>query len=287
VVPRAGFLVLLTVGAALAPAGPAVAAVPSAGCGLPPAPPPGSFEVADTPREAIVVLPEDYRNDRPHPLIVAFHGRTNDNARARRYMGLEAAASRPAIFVYPTALPDETGRFTWADPRDPADRLRDYALFDHIVDRLAAGWCVDLDAVFVVGHSLGATFANSLACARAARIRALASVAGGIMRSKCTGEVAALLLHNPSDEAVPVSEGRRARDVLLRDEEAFSQPEDRRFDGFACRQYAEGQNPLLWCLHEEDVTPWGTVYPHQWPEGAAEAIMRFFETLDGADGSGS
>ena len=77
--------------------------------------------------------------------------------------------------------------------------------------------CVDLDAVFVVGHSLGASFANSLACARGGQVRAVGSVAGGIDGTACTGRAAALLLHNPADRAVPISEGLRARDALLGD----------------------------------------------------------------------
>jgi poly(3-hydroxybutyrate) depolymerase len=50
-----------------------------------------------------------------------------------------------------------------------------------------------------MGHSLGASFANSLACARTDRFRAVAAVAGGITPSDCLREVAALLLHNRRD----------------------------------------------------------------------------------------
>ena len=112
------------------------------------------------------MLPSPYQRGRPYPLIVAFHGRTNTNAQARDYFGLEATASPPAIFVYPAGLRDASGQFTWSDPGDQSGALRDFALFDTIVSDLAERFCVDLDAVFVVGHSLGASFANSLACAR-------------------------------------------------------------------------------------------------------------------------
>ena len=127
----------------------------------------------------------------------------------------------------------------------------------------------------MVGHSLGASFANSLACARADRIRAVASVAGGIAPSDCSGTVAALLLHNPRDRAVPLSEGRRARDVLLGHRE--DEWGNGRIGAFECRRYGDAENPLFWCLYGQD----GRYYPHQWPEGGTRAIIEFFGMLVG------
>lgn len=260
----------------------AIAEERSPGCDAPPpARPPETFQVDGRERHAIVVLPQAYRADRPHALVFAFHGRTNPNAQARRYFGLEEAAFRPAIYVYPAALPDRSGRFTWADPGDSPEALRDFALFDTIFEHVTTAYCVDLDAVYAVGHSLGASFANSLACARAHRIRAVASVAGGITPSDCSGEVAALLLHNPRDRAVPVSEGERARDVLLGGQVAEQQPVRRSVGAFECQLYDDRDNPIFWCLHGEDLTAPGRFYPHQWPEGAAQEILEFFDTLAG------
>ena len=273
---------LVAAGVAGLAAGGAIAEERSSGCGGPPPErPPETFQVGGRERHAIVALPEEYRADLPHALIFAFHGRTSPNAQARRYFGLEAAAERPAIYVYPAALTDRTGQFTWADPEDPPNALRDFALFDHIFEQMTAAYCVDLEAVYAVGHSLGASFANSLACARADRIRGVASVAGGIAASECSGEVAGLLLHNPRDRAVPVSEGERARDVLLGAQAAGEQPVRRSVGGFACQLYDDPVHPLFWCLHGQDVTPPGRFYPHQWPEGAAEGILEFFDMLAG------
>ena len=205
----------------------------SPGCAKAAAPPPTHYVVAGTQREAIVVLPSPYQRDRPYPLIVAFHGRTNTNAQARDYFGLEATASPPATFVYPAGLRDASGQFTWSDPGDQPGALRDFALFDTIVSDLAERFCVDLDAVFAVGHSLGASFANSLACARGGQVQAVGSVAGGIDGTARTGRAAALLLHNPADRAVPIGEGLRAHDALLGDAEPVP-PSTRQFGAFAC-----------------------------------------------------
>jgi polyhydroxybutyrate depolymerase len=256
-----------------------VAAERLPGCGAPPERPPQAFFVADRERHALVVLPDGYQTDLPHALVFGFHGRTNDNVQVRGYFGLEEAADRPTIYVYPAALTDRSGRFTWSDPGDPPDALRDFVLFDAILERLASAYCIDLDAVYVVGHSLGASFANSLACARADRIRGVAAVAGGITSAGCSGTVAGLLLHNPRDRAVPFSEGKRARDILLKDQDDRNGPGRRRFGDFECNQYGVREHPLLWCVHGQDVTPRGRFYPHQWPEGAAQAIFMFFNSL--------
>ena len=97
---------------------------------------------------------------------MAFHGRTNNNAQVRAYYGLEQPTGDPTIFVYPLALRQADGTFSWSNPGDKPDSLRDYALFDTIVATFAQDYCIDPDRIFVVGHSLGASFVNSLACAR-------------------------------------------------------------------------------------------------------------------------
>ena len=47
-------------------------------------------------RALIADIPAGYEPGRPHRLVVAFHGRTNDNAQVRAYYGLEQPAGDPA-----------------------------------------------------------------------------------------------------------------------------------------------------------------------------------------------
>ncbi len=217
-----------------------------------------------------------------HDLVVAFHGRTNSNAQVRRYFDLEAHAKRPTVFVYPSALPVDEPPRAWADPGDPASSLRDYALLDVLATEVAARFCLDRDRIFAVGHSLGASFANSLACARGHLLRGVATVAGGVSPSDCTGEVAALLLHHPADRLVPVGEGRRARDVFLRQNDLESAaPTTADVADFECQRWgARHPGGVLWCLHDDAYTGSGRYYPHGWPATAGEAIMAFFASLD-------
>jgi polyhydroxybutyrate depolymerase len=195
----------------------ATAAEGSDGCGAPPPEPAlRTVQGEGRTRELILALPDDYDPDVRHDLVLAFHGRTNPAERVRAYYGLEDQAARPSIFVYPRGLPAGAGARGWWEPGEPGDRLRDYALFDALVETLSTHYCIDPARIFAVGHSLGASFVNSLACARGDVLRGVATVAGGMERSACRGRTAALLVHHPDDRLVPFALGEAARDRLLR-----------------------------------------------------------------------
>lgn len=254
-------------------AGPAVAA-----CGVPPPDrPPDTVELDGVERRIIVAVPDGYDPARPHALVVAFHGRTNSNADVRRYYGLERNAREPTIVVYPAGTTDRSGRYVWDIPGD-------FKLFDRIVETMSEVYCVDRERVFVAGHSLGASFANTLACARGAAIRGVATVGGGIgPATGCSGPVAALVVHNPRDRLVPMREALRVRNARLA-QNGFALGSDPLLnDRFNCRRYGpeNTENPVLWCPHADDWTSRGRFYPHQWPDGTGAAIMAFFASLGG------
>ena len=66
-----------------------------------------------------------------------------------------------------------------------------------------------------MGHSLGAWFANTLACARGDVIRAVGSVGGSVTANECSGPTAAMIMHNPNDRLSAFSAGEYARDISL------------------------------------------------------------------------
>ncbi|CAN5877686.1 hypothetical protein BH24DEI2_BH24DEI2_21140 [soil metagenome] len=231
-------------------------------------------------RELIAVIPANYDPNRPYSLVVAFHGRTNSSAQARAYFGLERAMSN-TIFVYPSGLRQGKG-YSWADSGDPPDALRDYAFVDAVVQTLSAAYCLAPGRVFVVGHSLGAYFANSVACARPRVVRAVASLAGGFVGSQCRGRVAAMILHNPKDRLVAVAQGAAARDVFRAVDRATGPAApvtNPLLNMFRCVQYGAAPDPVLWCPHPFDTRYDGSYYPHTWPPRTAEAIAMFFAAL--------
>lgn len=254
----------------------------SPGCAAqPPAQPPMTLHVDGRERSLIVALPQDFDPEAAHDLIVAFHGRTNSNAEVRGYYDLERYAQKPTIFVYPSGLPASGTTRSWSDPGDTPDKLRDYALFDAIVATFARLYCLDLDRVLAVGHSLGAWFVNSLGCARADRLRAIATLGGGISASDCHGHLAVFLAHNPEDRLVAFQRGETARDLFLRLNGLRGPPRPTAPETLACLAYgaADDRNPIVWCPHPVSITWRGRYYPHQWPRGTGAVIMSFLSGL--------
>ncbi len=220
----------------------------------------------------------------PRDLVIAFHGRTNDAARARRYFRLDGALPE-AVIVYPQALPAGPGTFAWGDPGDPADALRDFALVDAIIAAVGQARCIDLQRVFVVGHSLGAYFANDVACALGDRVRAVASVAGGLQGGPCFAGTAALLIHHPDDALVPIGAGERARDAFRAANgltQASAAPAiDPALVRLRCVLYGRDDvpDPVAWCAHDDATWPSGRYDPHAWPAATPAAIAAFFRHL--------
>ena len=255
------------------------------GCGrLAPAPAPSSVTVDGRSRALITVVPERYRPDEPHALVIAFHGRTSSNATVRRYYDLERHARAPTLFVYPAGMREPGERYSWSDPGETGAALRDYALFDAVLALMARSYCLDPERIFAVGHSLGGWFANSLACARGEVLRAVGSLAGGVNRSDCRGTVAALLFHNPHDRLVAYEYGLEARDLFRAHNRADDDGGRTLLGGFACRHYRDpaAVNPVVWCPHTRNRSRHGRYYPHHWPAGAGAAMMAFFEALPAA-----
>jgi polyhydroxybutyrate depolymerase len=195
------------------------AAPPPPGCGRP-APKSGARRVRVGSRERTytLVVPESYRPDAPHPLVLGLHGSGGKGSGARAQLGLERAAPESALFVYPDGI-----KGGW-DLASPAADNRDVAFFDALLLEITNAACVDPRRVFVAGFSNGAYMANQLACRRGDRIRAIATHAGGGPfetqgrydeqgRLLCPGKaVAALIVHGASDRAVLPGEGQKSVD---------------------------------------------------------------------------
>ena len=219
----------------------------------------------------------DFRT--PSPLIIAFHGRTNSNAQVRQYSGLDRATTNSFI-AYPAALSNGNGSFSWSDPGDKAQELRDFAFFDAIVREIGTSYCIDMDRIFVVGHSLGAWFANSVACARGGVVRGSATVGGSTTMKNCTGPVAALIINNPKDTLSPETTAETMRDIRAAKNTCRTPIAKTEPASLSCQRYSGcAENPVVFCPHSVDHDHDGLYYPHVWPPGAADAIVKFFDGL--------
>ena len=232
-------------------------------------------------REYITTIGRQYDHNTPTKLIIAFHGRTNSNDEVQRYYNLDIVRDEEGIIVYPAGLPAGGGRGR-SDGWDPNSDLRDFAFFDQLVEEFGNNYCIDMDEIYVVGHSLGAWFTNTLACARGDVIRGIGSVWWSMTPNSCSGPVAAMIMHNPEDRLASFAGWENARDQLLAQNhcspdiyEEMVGPENAN-----CVMYTDclEDAPVVWCPHTQDYG-WGSYYPHNRPDFAAQEIWNFFQSL--------
>lgn len=250
----------------------------STGCGKTPRTPSTTLSVNGVDRLYLLTTPSRANPNTPAPLIVAFHGRTNSSDQVRKYYGLDRAGEDYFI-AYPAAISNGNGTFSWSNGGDKQSSLRDYAFFDAIVKELADSQCIDMDRIFVVGHSLGAWFANSVACARGGIVRGSATVGGAATMTNCSGPSAAMIINNPKDTLSPHKTAEIMRDIRIGENACALTSQKVQPDTFSCVQYDGcSVNPVVFCPHTIDYDR-STYYPHVWPPGSGEAIIRFFEEL--------
>ncbi len=246
----------------------------SAGCGqIPPSVPPQSFSVEGLQRSTITVVPDGYDANRPVALIFGYHGRTSPNWQVRQYYELERAAGNQAIYIYPAGAASGSSA-TWSS--------KDFQLFDEMVSELSAQYCVDQDRIYAIGHSLGAWFVNSLACARGDVLRGVGTLGGSRMNLDCSGPVAVMQWHNPNDRLAAFSGGVAARDAYLEQNSCGGASVAVEPAWGNCVQYQGCYDtaPTLWCPHTNNYNSWnGSYYPHNWPKGTGAAMWSFLDTL--------
>ncbi|MEM9691190.1 MAG: hypothetical protein AAGA56_01475 [Myxococcota bacterium] len=144
-----------------------------------------------------VRTPSDYDPQRAHPLLVVYSPRvTNPTAEAlEAFTGLGVdAPARGYVVAF----------VEWFDPVPLANRVDGATVRDDI----AAGWCIDPDAIFLSGHSDGGSM-TTLYALGGEGVRAVAPSAGGIDADDgpsvgCNGAMPAMVIHSRDDQVFPV-----------------------------------------------------------------------------------
>ncbi len=229
-------------------------------------------------RAFLDVIPANYDSDTQHGLVFAFHANAGGSSgrSLQEQLELDQHLSQ-TIVVYPEGQRDGP-RNLWSDPEDNPDNLRDYALFDALYDLYTNRYCIDLGRVYVLGVGMGGWFANSLACARANTVRAVATISGSISPSDCPGRVATLLLHNPANGQMPLRDVLAARDHWLAHNDLPNDPDNTLLTDaltvFDCQRYGDANNrfPVMWCPYRQQ--PERTV-----PTDVGRSVAAFFTDL--------
>lgn len=191
-------------------------------------------------RQYFVWLPEPYDPMRAYPVVYQFHGCSDGDDRWTNNPPVQDESGPDAIHIRGKAVAS-----CWdASPQGP-----DLTFFDALVTDVELTWCADAERRFATGYSGGSFMTHMLACARADKLRAVATIAGGQVGSDCTGQVAALLIHDADDQTVNISNSIAARDDHLARNHCDTAAPTMPIDPAPCEAYQgcdEGY-PVVWC----------------------------------------
>lgn len=163
-------------------------------------------------RTYYVHLPSAYQTGQPIPLVLAFHGSSATGKDLARQTHLnEIADGNDFIVVYPDGYQQQ-----WADGRGttPPEQagVDDVSFVSDLIDKLTGELAVDKERVYAVGMSNGGIFSHRLACERADKIAAIASVSGTMAQNisqECqpSRPIPVLLFMGTDDPSVPFEGG--------------------------------------------------------------------------------
>lgn len=252
------------------------------------------------PRELDVAFDGDIRKvllagkadlpDAPIPLIINFHGYTDDPTKQEEYSKMsEHAVANGYIVAYPTGtgLAPSWNAGTCCGVAS-ATNVDDVAFTSAIIDAVAQNACIDRAKVYAVGYSNGGFLAHRLACELSDKIAGVASVAGvmGIDDCSPTRAIPVLQIHGSSDLTVSYGGnlllGYPSVDQTMEDwAERHNCPEQEPEEFFnegdsTCIRYQGCAAPLARCR----VSGGG----HTWPGGTAPLIRgKVSSDLDATD----
>ncbi len=215
------------------------------GCGAPAAIAEGawveqSIDVGGVSRVFFVHLPTGYDPSRAYPVVHQFHGCSDSATREDNNVPVERESGTDAIHVRGRAA---------ARCWDTAPTGEDMAFVDALFAHVDATYCVDPERRFVTGYSGGSFMAHRVACIRGSLVRGVATIAGGQRGNSCSGDVAALLIHDQDDTTVNISASEGTRDGYLEANGCDAAAPTTPLDPSPCVQYTgcDARLPVVWC----------------------------------------
>jgi polyhydroxybutyrate depolymerase len=199
-----------------------------------------SLTVASMSRAYYVRLPTGYDSARAYPVVYQFHGCSTAEARQDNNVPVHNASGADAIIVRGRAA---------ASCWDTSATGPDLPYIDAMMAEVEASFCVDTTRRFANGYSSGAFMTHRLGCVRGALFRGVGSIAGGQGGSMCTGNVAAMLIHDTGDSTVNISASVGARDDHVRRNGCSATAPRMSVTPPPCEAYAgcAAGLPVVWC----------------------------------------
>lgn len=188
-----------------------------------------TVESDNLPRSYRVHTPSDYTADHRYPVVIVFDGLNGTSQRAESESGFNEV---PALTVYPDARIGTAGVTAWQGAPYSPEGVNDVQFVGDMLAQLVNEFCIDTDAVYLVGMSNGAGFAHLAACELRGKIAGIAGISGAYYQP-CTHTSAprALYIHSVDDTLVPFA-GNLTRRLPPIDNHVRNQS-----DAASCRQF--------------------------------------------------
>lgn len=250
---------------------------PSAGCGKAAGPVGSSGSpLTVSGHKYYVKLPASYDMSKPYPVLFVFHPTGNPIDWAEKSAGYESTSAKDlAIRVYPASANNSSG---WI--------ASDVSFFAPLYDKVTADYCIDKARAFASGESSGGDFSSILGCEHADKLRAIGPCATKNVSQypltastrKCTGQVAAVIIHGKNDSVVGPENGPKTRDFYAAVNHCgtMTTPVAGYTDTLSnCVQYqgCDAGYPVIWCQHTD---PNYSNTNHGWPAFAGKMTWETF-----------
>ena len=163
----------------------------------------GSFIHDGVLREYRLFLPTNYQDYESLPLVFNLHGFGSNALEQDIYSGMNNVADTAKFFVCTPQGYENSWNVGWliGSTKDDVDFIR------NLMDTISAQYNVDSEAIFSTGMSNGGFMSYKLACDLNDRVRAIASVAGGMEEGEsqsCSPEssIPVMQIHGTADDVV-------------------------------------------------------------------------------------
>lgn len=162
---------------------------------------PGSITSGDVLRSYRVHTPSGYTADQRYPAVVVFDGLDGTSRRAEAESGFNEV---PALTIYPDAFIGTTGMAAWQGAPYSPTGINDVQFIGDMLRKLTKEFCIDTDAIYLVGMSNGAGFAHLAACELGGKIAGVAGISGAYYQPCAhTPAQRMLYIHSIDDALVP------------------------------------------------------------------------------------
>jgi polyhydroxybutyrate depolymerase len=168
----------------------------------------GTLIVDGERRHYLLYVPKSYDAAKPTPLVISIHGYAGFPANQRSVSGWNKLADQYGfIVVYPAG----TGFPLHWRASGTADSYKEVDFFNRLLDTLEEKYNIDLQRIYVNGHSNGGGMTFMLTCTLSDRIAAAGSVSGAYLYpwSQCQNQrpVPFIVFHGTADPVVPYTGG--------------------------------------------------------------------------------